>query len=93
MSGVIRRAVKSRHTGYMREQRRQFLPLLLGGAATVCAVGFLGIAGIVVGDNLYRNWKEKQQLKQGPQQEEKASAPKSPDLPPAESGTKHPKAQ
>lgn len=27
----------------------------------MAAVGFVGIAALVVGDNLYRNWKESQQ--------------------------------
>ena len=61
MVGLIRSALSVRLTQARRIQRRHFLPLLLGGAATVCAAGFIGIAGIVIGDNLYRNWKERKQ--------------------------------
>lgn len=58
VGGILRRVQRPRCV--LRQQRRAFLPILLGGAATLCAVGFIGIAGIVVGDNLYRNWQDRQ---------------------------------
>jgi hypothetical protein len=58
---------------YLRTQQRQFLPLLLGGAATACAVGLVGISVIVLGDHLYCNYKDSQQLKQLKKEKEAAA--------------------
>ena len=61
----VRRIPASKAAGHhLRVQRRHLLPLFLGGAATVCVIGVVGIAGIVLGDNLYRDWKERQEIKQ-----------------------------